>query len=81
MWSALITLLNQLTGTPLGFCNPQLYTHLKDTFADITEGTNGSYKAGPGWDPCTGWGRPNGAQLLQALRAPALSAATAPGSA
>ncbi len=68
MWSALITLLNQLTGTPLGFCNPQLYAHLKDTFEDITDGDNGSYKAGVGWDPCTGWGRPNGAQLLQALK-------------
>ncbi len=69
LWSALITLLNQLSGTPLGFCNPQLYAHLKDTFADITEGNNGSYKAGPGWDACTGWGRPNGTQLLQALKA------------
>jgi kumamolisin len=67
MWSALITLLNQLTGTPLGFCNPQLYAHLKDSLVDITEGDNGSYKAGPGWDACTGWGRPNGTQLLQAL--------------
>jgi kumamolisin len=79
MWSALITLLNQLTGTPLGFCNPQLYAHLKDSFTDITEGDNGSYKAGPGWDACTGWGRPNGTQLLQALGAPAPSPAPAPG--
>ncbi len=78
MWSALITLLNQLTGTPLGFCNPQLYAHLKDTFVDITGGDNGSYKAGPGWDACTGWGRPNGTLLLQALKvaAPAAEAPT-----
>jgi subtilase family serine protease len=27
MWSALVTRLNQLLGTPLGFCNPQLYAH------------------------------------------------------
>jgi kumamolisin len=78
MWSALITLLNQLTGTPLGFCNPQLYTRLKDSLVDITEGNNGSYKAGPGWDACTGWGRPNGTQLLQALK-PAVPAPEAAG--
>jgi kumamolisin len=70
LWSALITLLNQLTGTPLGFCNPQLYAHLKDSLVDIVSGNNGSYKAGPGWDACTGWGRPNGTLLLQALGAP-----------
>jgi kumamolisin len=67
LWSALVALLNQLTGTPLGFCNPQLYAHLKSSLVDITQGNNGSYQAGPGWDPCTGWGRPDGARLLQAL--------------
>ncbi len=81
LWSALITLLNQLTGTPLGFCNPQLYAHLKDSLVDITEGDNGSYQAGSGWDACTGWGRPDGARLLQALEAPAPALPPAPGSA
>jgi len=33
--------------------------------ADITQGNNGSYSAGPGWDPCTGLGSPNGNQLSQ----------------
>jgi hypothetical protein len=28
---------------------------------------DGAYSAGPGWDPCTGWGSPKGAALLQAL--------------
>jgi kumamolisin len=70
LWSALITLLNQLSGTPLGFCNPQLYAHLKDSLVDIVSGSNGSYKAGPGWDACTGWGRPDGTRLLQALGVP-----------
>ena len=37
------------------------------TFRDITSGNNGSYKAGSGWDACTGWGSPNGAAILQAL--------------
>jgi kumamolisin len=72
MWSALITRLNQLLGTPLGFCNPQLYAHASGVgFKDIVKGDNGSYKASPGWDPCTGWGRPDGAALLQALKTPA----------
>ncbi len=78
LWSALIALLNQRTGTPLGFCNPQLYAHLKDSLVDIPTGNNGSYKAGAGWDACTGWGRPDGTRLLQALRAPA-APAEAPG--
>jgi hypothetical protein len=26
---------------------------------DITDGSNGRYKAGPGWDAVTGWGTPN----------------------
>jgi kumamolisin len=69
MWSALITRLNQLLGTPLGFCNPQLYAHASGAgFNDIVKGDNGSYAAGPGWDPCTGWGRPDGAALLQAFK-------------
>ena len=36
-------------------------------FNDITEGNNGAYKAGPGWDPCTGLGTPNGQALLTRL--------------
>jgi kumamolisin len=34
---------------------------------DITTGNNGAYKAGTGWDPCTGLGSPNGAKLAAAL--------------
>jgi kumamolisin len=34
---------------------------------DITAGDNGAYKAGPGWDACTGLGSPNGSALLRAL--------------
>jgi kumamolisin len=67
LWSALVTLLGGLTGTPLGFCNPQLYAHLKDSLVDIVKGDNGNYPARAGWDACTGWGRPDGARLLQAL--------------
>ena len=52
-----------------GFLNPLLYGSLagKGVINDITTGNNGSYVAKSGWDPCTGWGSPNGAKLLQAL--------------
>jgi len=39
----------------------------KKALLDITSGDNGAYKAGPGWDPCTGLGRPDGAALLKVL--------------
>ena len=39
-------------------------------FNDITEGNNGAYSAGPGWDACTGLGSPNGQALLTHLSDP-----------
>ena len=36
-------------------------------FNDITDGNNGAYKAGPGWDACTGLGTPDGTALLTRL--------------
>jgi hypothetical protein len=66
-WSALIARMNQLTNTRLGFLNPQLYSTLNSSLVDITTGNNGDYAAGPGWDACTGWGRPDGKKLLAAL--------------
>jgi kumamolisin len=69
LWAGLIALLNQSLGTPVGFLNPLLYTTLaaQGVCRDITEGNNGAYSAGPGWDACTGLGSPNGATLLAAL--------------
>jgi kumamolisin len=67
LWSALIALLNQQSPARLGFFNPQLYAHLKDSLVDIVQGNNGNYAAGPGWDACTGWGRPDGERLVKAL--------------
>jgi kumamolisin len=48
-----------------------MYALPKDAgaFRDVTEGDNGAYSAGPGWDACTGWGSPVGGQLLAALSA------------
>ena len=67
LWSALIARLNQLTGARLGFMNPPLYTSLNSALVDIVSGGNGSYNSASGWDPCTGWGRPDGGKLLAAL--------------
>jgi kumamolisin len=69
LWAGLIALMNQKLAQPVGFLNPMLYGSLagKGLFGDITSGNNGAYTARSGWDPCTGWGSPRGAALLQAL--------------
>jgi kumamolisin len=67
LWAALIAIINQQLGKPVGFVNPVLYT-LKSGFRDITSGNNNGYSAGRGWDACTGLGSPNGAALLKALQ-------------
>ena len=69
LWAGLIALLNQQLGHPIGFLNPLLYGSLqgKGVTTDITTGNNGAQQAGKGWDACTGWGSPNGQELLNAL--------------
>jgi len=69
LWSGLIALLNQKMGKPLGFLQPLLYAlpPASKAFHDITQGSNGAFSAGPGWDAATGLGSPNGANLLAAL--------------
>ena len=81
LWAALVALLNQQRGSNIGFLNPSLYQNAENGFNDITSGNNGSFSAGPGWDPCTGLVSPNGAQLSQILAAPAsgTTTTTAPG--
>jgi kumamolisin len=72
LWAALIALMNQKRGQPLGYLNPilyQKYTQLVQANAlrDVTSGNNGGYAAGPGWDACTGLGTPDGAKLLNLI--------------
>jgi kumamolisin len=70
LWAALIALINQRLGHPMGYLNPLLYSGQianSGAFHDITSGNNGAYQARRGWDPCTGLGTPNGAKLLQGL--------------
>ncbi|HYL65180.1 MAG TPA: S53 family peptidase [Candidatus Methylomirabilis sp.] len=66
--AGLIARISQGLNKPAGFINPLLYaTPANASFRDITQGNNGDYKAGAGWDPCTGLGSPNGQKLLAAL--------------
>jgi kumamolisin len=75
LWSALLTLINQSTGTHVGFVNPLLYK-APTAFTDITSGNNNGYDAGPGWDPVTGLGSPIGTSVLTALTPAATVAPT-----
>jgi kumamolisin len=68
LWAALVALINQQLGKPVGFLNGALYGTAETALNDITSGNNGAYKAGPGWDACTGLGSPNGQRLLNSLR-------------
>ena len=81
LWAALIALLNQQLNTRLGFVNPAIYALAEpdNGFNDITQGNNGSYSAGPGWDPCTGLGSPIGATLATLLTAPPATSTTTNG--
>ncbi|MGO8948042.1 MAG: protease pro-enzyme activation domain-containing protein [Ktedonobacterales bacterium] len=75
LWAALIARINQQLGKPVGYLTPLLYGNLgkSSAFHDITKGNNdptgqlGGYFAGPGWDACSGWGSPDGTNLLNAL--------------
>jgi kumamolisin len=69
LWAGLFALINQSLGKNVGYVNSLLYSAQEEaTFHDITTGNNGGYSAGPGWDPCTGLGSPDGAALLAALQ-------------
>jgi kumamolisin len=70
LWAGLIARVNEQLGAPLGFAQPRLYLLLGTAaFHDISQGSNGSYEAGPGWDACTGLGSPDGTALASALGA------------
>jgi kumamolisin len=79
LWASLMTRINALNGVRAGNFNALLYGTIGPAGAlrDITTGDNdtdglldGQFKAGPGWDACTGWGVPDGTKLLAALKSP-----------
>jgi kumamolisin len=70
LWAGLIALFNQYLGADgAGFLNFVIYgdPSAQRTFDDITSGSNGAFSAQPGYDLVTGWGSPNGANLLNVL--------------
>jgi hypothetical protein len=82
LWAGFSALVNEKAAAqgkpPVGLINPAVYRIGKSdrytgSFHDITAGSNASaansdlYSAVPGYDLCTGWGTPNGNQLIDAL--------------
>jgi hypothetical protein len=83
LWAAFTALVNQKLAQngaqPIGFINPAIYAIGKNPqqysadFNDITSGNNqwagsgSNFSAEPGYDLCTGWGSPNGQNLINAL--------------
>ncbi len=86
-WAALVAIADQMAGKPIGFLNPLLYklaatSAYATDFHDITVGNNSitaegvsvtGYTCAVGWDPVTGLGTPDAANLLPALVALAKS--------
>jgi sugar lactone lactonase YvrE len=76
MWAGYIALVNQQLAAnsepTAGFLNPLIYAQNISSaypadFHDITSGTSGSYSAVAGYDLVTGWGSPNGQNLINEL--------------
>jgi hypothetical protein len=74
VWAALIALLNQCTNDRIAFNTHLLYNYygpagaLNDITKGISKASGLAYTAGLGWDPCTGWGTPDGNRLLLAAK-------------
>jgi subtilase family serine protease len=82
LWAGFAALINQQSASlglgAVGFLNPVLYTigrgaNYSSSFHDVTTGNNAHganttlYPAVQGYDLCTGWGTPNGQNLINAL--------------
>jgi len=69
LWAGLIALANQQNGKSAGFIQPAIYNaKAKPAFRDIIQGNNGGFKAGSGWDACTGFGSPIAPQLISIVQ-------------
>jgi subtilase family serine protease len=82
IWAGIIALADQYARRHLGFVNPAIYQIARSfayhqAFHDITAGNSNTaefppttitgYRAGPGWDPVTGWGSPDAEVLVPLL--------------
>lgn len=72
LWAALIACCQQASGLHLTDLASRLYS-ANAGFRDITQGDNGGYSAGAGWDPCTGLGVPEGSALLATVWGPGIA--------
>jgi len=79
LWASLIAMANQQAAAngeaTVGFINTALYdigigSSFTSDFHDITSGSNGKYSAVKGYDLVTGWGSPQGVDLINALAPP-----------
>jgi subtilase family serine protease len=79
-FAGIVALADQVAGHGLGLINPTLYSlasgpNYSNYFYDVTTGNNQAdpsvpgYAATTGWDPVTGLGTPNAANLVSALAA------------
>ena len=70
LWAGLVAVANQQLGSNVGLLQPAIYAaKAASTFNDITQGNNGAFSAGPGWDACTGLGSPIANKLIPLLAA------------
>ena len=76
LWASLIAMANEQAAAngeaDAGFLNPKLYSiglgsGFDKDFHDIVSGNNGGYSAVTGYDLVTGWGSPQGVNLINAL--------------
>jgi len=80
-WAAIIALVNQVHGSPVGYVNQAIYELAQsnlytNAFHDIKVGNNtdspgitqNGFLAGPGWDPTTGWGTPDVANFVNDIQ-------------
>jgi subtilase family serine protease len=82
LWAGIIALADQYAKRHLGFVNPAIYQIARGpqyhrAFHDVTAGNSNTaefppttitgYRAGPGWDPVTGWGSPDARILVPLL--------------
>lgn len=67
-WNGIWARAEQQAQSGLGFGAPLLYQLPASAFNDITQGNNGDFNAGPGWDFVTGRGTPNISAVVSQLK-------------
>jgi kumamolisin len=71
LWAGIVTEMDALHGTNLGFITPVLYSLGANPppggspFHSVTSGSNCVGSAGPGWNVVTGWGSPDATLLYE----------------